>query len=137
MSASGAEAAPPNSTVTPRVELNAIDALVRAGGAAPGEFGPARSIRGRAPGPVRVGDTVDVLEPAEHEERIARLILAAMLGVAVVELVPVTFKFAHPSMLSRTIIACLVSGVVMALVGSVLAWRNARSSLGSLRAIRS
>lgn len=60
---------------------------------------------------------------------------AITLAIAVVEISELTFLFDHPGLMETTILGMLASGVVAALIGSVLSWRSARSTFGSLRGI--
>jgi hypothetical protein len=62
---------------------------------------------------------------------------AVLLGVTAVQLLGLTFRFYNPGAIVVTITGCLITGALAAVTGAVLAWRTARSTLGSLRAIRS
>jgi len=68
---------------------------------------------------------------------VAGIVTALSLAVSLYEITGVDFRFAHATVLEVAILGSLLSGALAALVGSVLAWRSARSTLGSLRAIRS
>lgn len=67
----------------------------------------------------------------------AGVVAAVMLGVAGYQLLGVDFRFDHPTVMQLAIMGSVVTGLVAALAGSALAWRGARSTFGSVRAIRS
>lgn len=69
---------------------------------------------------------------------IAGVASAVAIGVALVDLLGVDFRFPeHATLLEVSMIGSLAAGAMAALAGSVLAWRTARSSFGTLRAVRS
>jgi hypothetical protein len=68
---------------------------------------------------------------------VAGVVAAIALGVAAYELLRVQMRFEYAGLMGGALIGSAVTGVIAALVGSALAWRTARSSFGSLRAIRS
>lgn len=67
----------------------------------------------------------------------AGVVAAFALGAAAYQLALVDFGFDHPILMAVALWGTLISGAAAAVVGSVLAWSSARSSFGSLRAIRS
>jgi hypothetical protein len=66
---------------------------------------------------------------------IASAVSAVSLVVAMVELWPLQLRFPHSDLFQVVISGMLASGVCAAAIGALLAWRGARSSLGTLRSV--
>lgn len=64
---------------------------------------------------------------------IASLVSAATLALSFHQLLAMTFKFADAGLFQALTFGMLATGALASLVASVLVWRNARSTFGSLR----
>lgn len=66
---------------------------------------------------------------------IASLVSAVTLAVSIHQLVGMSFKFAHGDLYEVMTFAMLATGALASLAASVLLWRHARSTFGSLREV--
>jgi len=65
----------------------------------------------------------------------AAAVVAVALTAVIVELWDLRFRFPHPDAYRAGILILVASGAVAAAAGAVLAWRSARSTLGTVRAL--
>ena len=64
---------------------------------------------------------------------LASAVSAITLAMAFVEISPLKFNFGFPQLVYTAVLLLVGTGVLAAVVGTVLSWRNARSALGSLQ----